>query len=162
VLFKAARASQLQMGHFIMPTPAILLSEDTSEAASSSDFDGLIGAEFLSRFTVTYDYSRRQMFLDPNGLFGQAVPVDGSGVRLKARGADFRTFEISHIIQNSPASEAGLRVGDIIRAIDGRPASEFTREHIRSLFKQDGKECVLEVLRAKKRLQFTLKLRPLI
>ncbi|HYK20391.1 MAG TPA: PDZ domain-containing protein, partial [Pyrinomonadaceae bacterium] len=45
---------------------------------------------------------------------------------------------VFYVTQDSPASDAGLRVGDIITAIDGKPSSTLTLDSIREMLKQNG------------------------
>ena len=57
---------------------------------------------------------------------------------------------------------AGLQADDLITAIDGQPAADFTEGHIEQMFTQDGHEFALTIKRGEKLLQARLKLRRLI
>ena len=67
--------------------------------------------------------------------------------------------KIHRIIEDSPAAEAGLREGDVIMAIGGRPVS--SPDQLYSMFKQEGQEYDLSIQRGGERLQVRLKLRRL-
>jgi hypothetical protein len=56
-------------------------STDTKGVTATQAYDGTIGGDILRRFTVTLDYSRSEMWLEPNGAFGQAFVTDASGER---------------------------------------------------------------------------------
>ena len=58
------------------------------------------------------------------------------GGRTTAEGADFRTFVIHEVLENSPATDAGIRRRDIITAIDGSPAAGFTLSALGEMFEK--------------------------
>jgi S1-C subfamily serine protease len=82
-----------------------------------------------------------------------------SGIVLVADGADLL---IDDVEENSSAAKAGVQGGDILAAINGRPAAEFTLDQIRTMFMQDGKEYLLSLKRDGKVLQIKLKLKRII
>ncbi|MBL7961616.1 PDZ domain-containing protein, partial [bacterium] len=49
-------------------------------------------------------------------------------------GMDYHVFHITDILENSPASEAGLQKDDIIESVDGKPASDMTLTQLKDLF----------------------------
>ena len=56
---------------------------------ASAKYDGLIGGDILSRFTVVFDYSRQRMMLEPNAQFSESFEADMSGLDLQTEGDDF-------------------------------------------------------------------------
>jgi C-terminal processing protease CtpA/Prc len=73
---------------------------------------------------------------------------DMSGLFITSDGAAFKAFKVYKVIKDSPGAQAGIREGDVIAAIDDRPASDFTLEQIRQMFKEnEGKEHKLTVKR---------------
>ncbi len=85
-----------------------------------------------------------------------------SGMLLIAEGTDFKTIKVRRTIENSPATLAGLREGDIISAVDNKPASNLTLEQVRQIFKQKGRSYRLIVERGEQKIQTKIKLRKLI
>ena len=158
----AGRWPGLQIGHFTLTDPVIHFAQDKKGAFASSDFSGVIGGELLSRFKVIFDYAHKRMILEPNAHFADRFDYDMSGIRIRAEGADLKQLKVIRLIENSPAIEAGLREGDLISAIDGRPAAELSLAEISQMFKQDGRECVLDIIRGEEKKQIKLKLRRLI
>lgn len=69
-------------------------------------------------------------------VFNLSFESDMSGMILIAEGAKLEVPKIFYVTQASPASDAGLRVGDIITAIDGKPSSTLTLDSIREMLKQ--------------------------
>jgi hypothetical protein len=156
------RWSSLQLGHFTLTDPVIHFAQDRKGAFASSDFNGVIGGELLRRFKVIFDYAHKRMILEPNDGFADRFDYDMSGIRIRGEGPDFKELKVFRLVDNSPATEAGLREGDLISAIDGRPAVELSLTEISKMFKQEGKECILDIIRGEEKKQVKLKLRRLI
>src|SRR5712691_9706062 len=102
------------------------------------------------------------MIVELNANFADRFEYDMSGIRLRADGADFTILKVSRVVENSPATEAGVREGDVVSAIDGSPAAEFSLSQISQMFKQEGKEYLLDIIRGEEKKQLKLKLRRLI
>ena len=64
---------------------------------------------------------------------------DDVAVKLKAA-AKHRPFKVvvNEVLAHSPAAEAGMREEDVLTAIDGRPAAEFTLEQTRALLRREA------------------------
>jgi hypothetical protein len=134
------RATSFTLGHLSIRTPLVYVSQDKGGALASTDYEGLMGSEILRKFRVVFDYAHGRLILEPNAHFAEPVEYDMSGISLRAYGADLRTFRIYQVLANSPAAEAGLRVGDVLTNIDGMPASRFTLEELYQMMKQPGRE----------------------
>jgi len=80
---------------------------------------------------------------------------------LVAEGADYKTFRVDELLEDSPATEAGLRRDDIILTADGRSAAELTLSSLSEMFEKPvGHK--LSVRRGEQTLQLTLTPRRLI
>ena len=144
-----------------MQNPVTTFVPGNSGEEDTTDYAGLIGAEILRRFKVTIDYSRKQVLLEPNKHFREAYEFDMSGMSLTS-GVDFKTFKVRTLIENSPATEAGLRIGDIITAIDGKSTAKLTLEEIRRMFRQERRRYSLSIKRGESLFPLKLKTRRLI
>ena len=159
------RIDSVQFGKITLQDPFAIFpgkSEHASAQPSSSGIAGAIGGEILDRFTVVLDSPDQSVIFEPNPHFNDLFVSDMSGLVLVATPPDFRAFGVSRVIEKSPAELAGIAVGDMLEKIDGNPASDYSLGDLRALFRQDGTEHTLTVLRNGKHLQFTLKLKPLI
>ena len=139
------RASSFKIGSSVVPSPLIYISQDKGGALASSEYDGVIGTEILSRFKIIFDYQRHRLILERNANFKEPLEYDMSGMSLRAYGDDFRIFKIYQVLADSPAEKAGLRVGDIIERIDARPASRLTLEQILQMMRAQGREYQLTI-----------------
>lgn len=157
------RVKNLKLGKLMVENPLVNFSQDEKGVlATSQFFEGNIGSEILRRFKVIFDYPRNRMILEKTSQSDMPFETDMSGAFLIAEGADFNTFKVRSVIENSPATEAGLREGDLITAINNEAAINFTLEQIRQMFKQNGREYKLTVRRNAETLQIKLRLRKLI
>lgn len=99
---------------------------------ASIDAAGSIGTGLLKRFRATFDYSRRHLYLSPGANYAAPDPADRSGLWLSL---DEAGFKVMSIVIGSPAAEAGLRLNDIISAVDGKPASQIFLVELRERMK---------------------------
>jgi predicted aspartyl protease len=162
---KIGRLKGFQMGSFIMKTPVANFSQDTGGTEgeeASTEYGGLIGGEILRRFKLIADYSGKRIILESNRSLSERYEFDMSGMSLAAGGEDFKTFRVRALVGNSPATEAGLRVGDTVMAIDGKSTANLTLEQIRRVFRRDGRGHSLSVRRNKSVLPIKIKTRRLI
>jgi hypothetical protein len=144
-----ARLQDLRIGGLVFPQPVAHLSQAKAGDESKADHAGQIGGEILRRLRVIFDYPRQRMILEKNALFDQPFENDMGGIWIVTEEKDFHLFRVMNVLKGTPGAEAGLRIGDIITAIDGTPAAELTVDTIRQMFREDGREYVLRVLRGK-------------
>lgn len=133
------RVAELRIGRFRINQPITFFSEDEAGAFAINEVLGNIGAQVMNRFKVLLDYNRDRIILEPNSRF--AAPYDRAftGFNLEAEGADYRTFRITKILANSPAAEAQLQSDDIIMAVDGKAAAQFTLTSLNEMFERTAK-----------------------
>jgi hypothetical protein len=93
---------------------------------------GSLGGELLSRFTTTYDYENKLLYLHKNYHFKRHFEFNLSGIDLVAEGPNFKAFRIIHVIKGSAAEAAGLKTGDIILRINGNYAANTNLSEINS------------------------------
>lgn len=157
-----ARIEKFQIGKLSMENVLTSFSLDTKGAFADKDNSGNIGGELLRRFKVIFDYSNKRMILEPNEHFSDPYEFDMSGMALTADTSDMHAFKVLRVVGGSPAEGAGIKPGDLILKIDGRPASEFTLEQVRDLFKIDGGKHALSVRRENKSMDVAITLHRLI
>ncbi|HEY3170808.1 MAG TPA: aspartyl protease family protein [Thermoanaerobaculia bacterium] len=156
------RANELDFGDLRIRNATVTFAQDTAGTLASADFDGIIGGELLRRFNVIFDPPRRRLILEPNGHFNEPYEHNMSGIALRAEVRRGGTLTIHRIIAGSPAEEAGLRAGDELEAIDGRPAAGFTLDALYEMFKKEGREYVFRVRRGPVTLRARIRLRRLV
>jgi len=152
------RIEELALGSFRVAAPLAVFSSATGGAHASAEAEGTIGGGLLRRFLVVLDYGCARILLEPNAAFAEPLEYDMSGLRLLGEGADHRTFRVFGVAEPSVAFAAGIRAGDVLAILDGRPAAELTLTEIRARFRREG-PCSMTVERGGERLELGLELR---
>ena len=153
------RIAALRFADFEIAAPLAGFSNDSGGAFKIKGLSGLIGGEILRRFRVTLDYQRKLMDLEPNSDYHSPYESDMFGAVLVAAGEGRRLIKVQRVLKPSPASEGGVSDGDIIAEIDGRSTSEFTLDHVRRMFRNEGREYALLIKRVEEVLQFRTKVK---
>jgi len=156
-----ARISSITLGRYRLDKPIITISQDTGGYGESADA-GFIGTDLLRRFTVTLDYQSRRILLRPNADFGEPFEVNMSGLELVTEADNFKVVKIKHVRAGSTAAQVGLREGDEVVAVDGRPASRYGLDRLAKMFRREGKEYRLTVRRGDQVMTVKLRLRRLV
>lgn len=120
-----------------------------------TDVDGLLGLSLLRGARVTIDESAGRLWLEPNsaGRWPTVLP-DASGLFL-VRDTPRGKVLVDEVRSPSPASSAGVRVGDRVDSVNGVPVSTRSLGAIREALKQPG-EVSLVVERDKKAVSLRL------
>jgi predicted aspartyl protease len=155
------RLESLVFGKFRLPNSIGKLSQATQGDYASRRYDGLLGGQIFRRFKLIVDLSHRRIIFEPNRALNDPFEADMSGLELVADDPDLSSYLIDDVEPNTPATEAGIKGGETIIAIDDRPASEFRLEEIRRMFQNEG-EHILTLKRDGQTIKVNLKLRRLI
>jgi PDZ domain/Aspartyl protease len=155
------RVTGLQIGHFLIKDPVTAFSQAANGPFAATESQGNIGVPILEKFTIILDYKNNRVIFEPNARFNEPTDYNRSGLVLEAVGENYRTFRIKAVADDSPASEGGLRVGDTLIAIDGKPVSELSLSELRDKL-QRANVCELLVERGGAQIKASLKLRNLI
>ena len=154
------RATTLHLGNLKLDRPVAAFPENGWFGEQSKA--GNIGSAVLRRFKVIFDYSRARMILEPNKYFSDAFEHDMSGLSFVSDGPGFKVPRVNRVLAQSPAEEAGLKQGDEIVSVGGRPAEQFKLESLREMLRQPGKMVSFRVKRGDEILVFELKTRRLV
>ena len=84
-----------------------------------------LGAEILSRFKVTVDYTNRKLYLKKNSNFRRPFLYNTSGLEAIAIPPNYKHFEIVYVRPGSPAQKADVRLGDMILSVNGMETSKL-------------------------------------
>lgn len=144
--FLAGRARLLQVGPFLFRDEVATFPED--QPGARPGWDGVLGAALLNRFRVTFDYSRKQMILEPTEMLGVSFDYDLAGVTVVPDG---KGFKIGTVQSGTQGGDSGLQAGDVILAMDDRPVAGMTLLQVRQMFRQDGEKHTVEIQRGRDR-----------
>jgi membrane-associated protease RseP (regulator of RpoE activity) len=131
------RGDTLQLGSMTIHGPVVELSTDTKGAFADTALAGNIGAAILKRYVVTLDYEHRLMYLKPTaGTVADLDTFDRAGVWFNL--GDNGDFSVVDVTKNAPADQAGLKIGDEIVAIDGKPTSSLKLYDVRRMLRNEA------------------------
>ncbi len=156
------RVEGIRIGSILFENPVMSFSSDTAGALADTSFAGIIGADFLCRFTVVLDYKRSQIFLEKNAGFGAPFEFDMCGIRFVMEGERFDLLKVFIVYDGTPAALAGIAPGDVVTSIDGRAAGSFTREELREYMLREGKEVRFAIKRGEETKDISLRLKRMI
>ena len=99
------------------------LSTDAKGAFAGNDYQGNVGGGILKRFVVTFDYDRQMMYLKKlPGPVADTGTFDRSGMWINDSDKGFQVVDVT---KDGPADTAGLKVNDVITAVDGKPVTSL-------------------------------------
>ena len=132
---QVGRVESLQIGSYQLSQVLTVFTEDTAGAFSDPTLAGNIGMQIATRFKVFLDYGRNRIILEPSALYRDPFGVAAPGMAVRTEG-DFHTFRVKEVLENSPASDAGIKEGDLITAINGTPAVQLTLTKMIEMFEK--------------------------
>jgi hypothetical protein len=156
------RTGTLSIANIDIKGAVVQLSTDTGGAMAESDLAGNIGAGILKRFVLTLDYEHNVVYVKPAaGPIADLDTFDRAGLWINR---DVKGFKIVDITAHAPAEEAGLKAGDIVTAVDGKPATSLEVYDLRLRLRNDapGTKVSLTIERAGETSTHIITLRDLI
>jgi hypothetical protein len=117
------RADEMTIGPVRIEEVVTSFATQGKGAFARDDYQGNVGGGILKRFIVTLDYRRQKMYLK-----AQPAPVADTGTYDRAGlwfNAARRGYVIVDVVKGSPAEDAGLRMGNVIVAVDGQSIDEI-------------------------------------
>jgi hypothetical protein len=154
-----ARLPKLRVGEDLA-ADRLIVGLSVNDTLRGGYYDALLGAGFLQHYRLTIDYPHRLMVFEPRTR--PAVDrFDRSGAFVVAEGSGFRRFVVHEVVPGSPAAEAGVVAGDVIEALDGRPARRLRLADIRRRLSEEA-PARLALRRAGQRITASVALRDLI
>jgi len=151
-----AHVSTVELGSLVVKNPLVVFAQGTAGSESSAEYDGELGAGFLSQFKTILDYSRSQMILERSQIV--STTRDLSGLDIVAEPPRFRTYVVNSVAADSPAAVVGVQEEDTIVAVDGQPTARLTLKELRRLFTQAGERALI-VRRGSKTIRLRMRLK---
>jgi hypothetical protein len=125
----------LKLGGVTIAHPLTSVSTDTGGAQAADAFPNNVGGGILKRFVVTLDYDHSTLYLKPiDGPVADLDAFDRSGLWINSDPAGFKVIDVT---AHAPAEESGLKAGDVITAVDGKPASAMALSDLRMRLRDD-------------------------
>jgi hypothetical protein len=152
------RVPKIVLGDYgVTDVLASFVAEDQSDQAFH---EVMIGLGLLSRFNLTFDMSRHQLWLVPNRSFRDPFETDLSGLTLGLPEGD--ALPVTAVQPGSPAADAGVRTGDRITRINDRAVDAIDFWELRKLLRRKGELVRLIVDREGEEVEISFHLRRVI
>jgi predicted aspartyl protease len=136
------------------------LSRVTTGVKSMSAFAGILGNEVLRRFDMTFDYKRREVWVQRTERIDEPFRVDCSGLGLELT-EDMASVRVHSVVAGSPAETAGVRSGDELLALNGESVSGSPLAKLRDRLRLAGETVDVALWRGGAVVQTELRLRDL-
>lgn len=134
--------------------------DETIDPAFYNNRDGLIGNLLLERFNIVINYFESEIYLKPIRNLNRQIRYNLSGMDLIAFGPNLENFMVLDVIRSSPAQEAGIQKGDIIKRVGILSADRYSLFNLEAkLSRREGKKIAIEVLRGDELLKSRIILR---
>lgn len=108
-----------------------IIAGHAEDGINDETFDGVLGGELLSRFTLAFNYQTNEMYISENKLFNRPIRWDLSGMLLAHKKEG---IEVLHVYERSPANDAGILAGDFLVEIDSKKAVDVSLPTIWRVF----------------------------
>jgi len=93
---------------------------------------GLLGNEFLRKFSVIFDYRDKQFYLKPNKEYYSPCRNSNLGMRL-SKIPDKDSYTVTSLYEGTPTSFAGIQIGDEILSINDIPTDSINEAEMDSI-----------------------------
>jgi molybdate transport system substrate-binding protein len=157
----ATRLDRFDLAASKIERPAVEFPSRDGEGIPVAGIDGSVGYQILRQFVITFDYSRREIWFERSAAFGASTIEWKTGFQaVKVGDTGFRVVTVQ---PDTPAANAGIRVGDLITVIDGQPAASVGQAEFGGLTRRaDGTIVQLEINRSGNRLSIAVALKELL
>jgi len=159
---RVLRGQTLALGPDTVQRPVAEVSTDKAGAMADPSIAGNIGAAILKRYIVTLDYGHQMMYLKPvTSPVDDLDTFDRAGLWINQASDGLAVVDVT---KGAPADQAGLKSGDMIIAVDGRPASSLKLYEVRKQLRDQAPGTIvrLAVRRGHERKDLAVTLRDLI
>ena len=159
---RSSKYPSAEIAGFTLGEQIISIPLEKSGAFGQREEMGNIGNDILRHFVLYLDYQRQQLIFEKGTDFDKKFPVGKSGLGLIV--ADSGEYEVFFVVDGTPAEEAGFAKGDVVKSINGIPATSFDGLiAISELFKgKAGTVYTIEATRGGEPRRMELKLRDLL
>lgn len=124
---------------------------------------GTVGGDILSRLNTTFDYQGQMLYASKGDRYRESFEYNMSGISLGVVGQKLDSLMVTKVRDNSPADEAGVERGDIIKSINGKSLYNSSFTDMNSILRRkEGKKIKVILFRDAKKHKIKFQLRRLI
>ena len=135
---------EFKVGNYSFRNVPVYLFDDITNITAYPFLGGMIGNDLLRRFNLTLNYPKKEIYLLPNSHYRDPFDYSYTGLIIYLING---RVEITDIIKNSPAENAGFKKGDVILAINNNFTNNL--QVYRDILKTVGTKPSILVIRDK-------------
>lgn len=131
------RGKLLTIGTVQIPNVVTSLSLQKKGAFAEPSYQGNIGGKILKHFVVTFDYANHTMYLKPIAAtpLKEVGSYDRAGMWINQVKGGIAVMDVT---AGGPAAAAGIKTGDVITSVDGKPATAIHVYDLRDTLSHDA------------------------
>lgn len=122
---------------------------------------GIIGTQIIRMFNFTIDYGTKMIYLERDHTYDSNFKVNCSGIDVQLS-KDKERVLIHQVFDDSPASEAGIKLNDELLKVNGKTMDEMNLAEVKKALKQEGETVELVIKQGGAEKTISLKLRSLL
>ena len=134
-LGRLGRLRSLAFGGFTLDNVVGDFTQQTKGAFAAPFIAANVGGNLWRRFTMTLDYQKLTMALEPNADYAGRDTYERSGLFLINSSGKYVVIDVR---PGTPAATAGMVKGDTLVSIDGKTASTLSLQAVRERFAQSA------------------------
>jgi hypothetical protein len=154
---RLSTVSEVKFGPYRFRKVPTYIFNDEYKLTNYPYLGGLIGNDLLRRFNLTINYPVNEIHLLPNDHFSD--PFDYSYTGLGIYNVDGQ-IRIEDVIKDSPGDKAGLKVGDIIVAINNNVSKNI--QFYKTMMQTVGANLRMIVMREGRPVMATMKVKSIL
>lgn len=143
-IVRLVRADSFRLGPYEIRQPLMLVSRDEAGVLAAGSIAGNIGTGILDRFHLTVDFPGSRLHLVPGKAFGRLDRVRTVDFVIGWAGTELRVVAVQ---PGGDGEIAGLREGQQVLRLDGKPAARWSGDALTALWSGEGARSVLVVVR---------------
>lgn len=144
------RVAQLKIGTYVSKdvVSSFPFYDDIISKVFQENRNGNLGADFLKRFTVVFDYENQCLYLNKNSLFKTPFEYNMSGIELYLETTPNKKYLIRSVDPHSPGEIAGLLPNDEVISLNFKDVDTYSLDDINGLFKSgEGRRVIIGIFR---------------
>ncbi|MCP4633810.1 MAG: hypothetical protein GY855_12860 [candidate division Zixibacteria bacterium] len=152
---KWGRTDSLYIGDFkIRDILTVFPTRGFDDVVTLLGQDGFFGILLQNRFNITFNYIEQKMYLNPNNKYAQLFEYNMAGLVLMSDKNGFR--RVKDVVEESSGDIAGIKYGDLLIAVNNIEMHNLSGPELEELFRQEGRELILTLVRDSKQFQLSL------
>lgn len=124
------KVKSVKLGEFEVKEPltTLMIANDGEQSIMGTlEAIGTVGNQVLGKFVIYFDYDNNQLILEPTSALTHKTPQNRAGMIVTDN--EDGSLGVAHVLQGSPAAEAGFVVGDKILQMAGlKPGKGLTAD----------------------------------